>query len=68
MEFLSPVFCHIFIAFFFTFIKINFFKKSLRNIIRVSNSLDLDLDPNSVSPDMGPNCLQRLSIEDKRLC
>ena len=35
------------------FFKINFFKKSFRNTIKVSNSLDL-----------GPNCLQRLSADD----
>ena len=37
-----------------TFFKIIFPKKSFGNTIRVSNS-----------PDLGPNCLQRLSAEDK---
>ena len=31
----------------------------------MSNSLDPDQDRHSVSPDLGPNCLQRLSAEDK---
>ena len=30
--------------------------------IRVSNSFDPDQERHSVSPDMGPNCLQRLSV------
>ena len=47
------------------FLKINFFKKSFRNTIRVSNSLDPDQDQNFVGPDLGPNCLQRLSADDK---
>ena len=33
--------------------------------IRVSNSLDPDQDGRSVGPDLDPNCLQRLSAEDK---
>ena len=36
-----------------TFFKINFFKKSFQNTIRVSDSLDLDQDRHSVSPDLG---------------
>ena len=32
---------------------------------QVSNSLDPDKDRHSVSPDLGPNCLQRLSAESK---
>ena len=31
----------------------------------MSNSLDLDQGPHSVGHDLGPNCLQRLSAEDK---
>ena len=47
------------------FFKIKFFKiKSLRNTIRVSNSLDPDQARHSVGPDLGPNCLQRLSADD----
>ena len=33
----------------------------------MSNSLDPDQDRHSVSPDLGPNCLLRLSAEDKSL-
>ena len=32
---------------------------------RVSNSLNPDQDRHSVGPDLGPNCLQRLSADDK---
>ena len=35
-------------------------------IIRVSNGLDPDQDRHSVCPDMSPNCLQRLSADDKK--
>ena len=35
--------------------------------IRASNSLDSDQDRHSVGPDLGPNCLQRLSVDDKKL-
>ena len=31
----------------------------------MSNGLDLDHDRHSVGPDLGPNCLQRLSADDK---
>ena len=46
--------------------KIYFFKISSRNMpsrnsIKVSNSLDPDQDLCSVSSDLDPNCLQRLS-------
>ena len=52
-----------------TFFKINFFSKiSLRDTIRVSNGLDPDHDQHSVSTDLGPNCLQRLSTDDKGCC
>ena len=52
------------------FFKINFFeKKKFRNIcnFRVSNSLDPDQDRRFVGPDLGPNCLQRLSAVGKQL-
>ena len=38
------------------------------NTIRVSNGLDLDQDRHCVGPDLGPNCLQRLSADDKGCC
>ena len=31
----------------------------------MSNSLDPDQDRQNVGPDLGPNCLQRLSADDK---
>ena len=44
----------------------DFFQNKLfMNIIRVSNGLDPDQDHDSVGPDLGPNCLQRLSADDK---
>ena len=49
-----------------TFFKMNFFfKDSFRNIIRVSDNLDPDQDQQIVGPDLGPNCLQRLSADGK---
>ena len=33
------------------------------NTIRVSNSLDSDQAQHFVGPDLGPNCLQRLSAD-----
>ena len=47
------------------FFKINFSKKSFRNTFRVSNSLEPDQAGHSVGPDLVPNCLQRLSADDK---
>ena len=42
--------------------KFTFSKNYFRNTIRVSNSLDPD---QNVGPDLGPNCLQRLLVNDK---
>ena len=47
------------------FFKINFFKNSFANTIRVSSSLDPDQDRHIVSPDLDPNCLQKFSTDDK---
>ena len=33
----------------------------------MSNGLVSDLDRHFVGPDLGPNCLQRLSVEDKSM-
>ena len=33
----------------------------------MSNGLDQDQDPRSVGPDLGPNCLQRLSADNMLL-
>ena len=40
-------------------LKFTFSKKSFRNTIRVSNSLDPDQAGRFVWPDLVPNCLQR---------
>ena len=47
------------------FFNVAFSKIVLRNNYRVSNSLDLDQALNSDGPDLGPNCLQRLSSDGK---
>ena len=41
-----------------------FQKMSFRNTIRVSDSLDPDQTRRFVGPDLGTNCLQRLSADD----
>ena len=41
------------------------FQKSFRNTFREPNGLDPDQDRRFVGPDLGPNCLQRLSADDK---
>ena len=46
------------------FSKSTFSKNSIRNTIRVSNSLDSDQTWHIVGPDLGPNCLQSLSADD----
>ena len=51
--------CHILIYFKLTFQKI------LSGTLRVSNGLDPDQNLSSVGPDLGPNCLQRLSADSK---
>ena len=40
-------------------------KNYFRNTIRVTNGLDPGQDGHSVGPDLNPNCLQRLSVDDK---
>ena len=49
------------------FFKINFFEKLFQEhiTIRVSNGLGPDQDQHPVGPDLGPNCLQRLSADNK---
>ena len=47
------------------FFKMIFFMNySCRNTIRVSNSMDPDQARNIVGPDLGPNCLHKLSADD----
>ena len=38
-------------------------KTSFKNTIRLSNTLDPDQARHFVVPDLGPNCLQRLSAD-----
>ena len=52
--------CHL-----LTFSKLTFSKNSFRHTFRVSNSFDPDQDRHSVGPDLGPNCLQMSSANDK---
>ena len=56
-------FCRLWIFFFF--FKLTYPKKSFRNAIRVSKSLDPDQAQHLVGPDLDPNCLQRSSAGDK---
>ena len=47
------------------FFKIIFLTKIFQeSTIRMSNSLDSDQARLSVGPDLGPNCLQRVSADD----
>ena len=46
------------------FMKSSFLKCSFRYTIKVSNNLDPDQARPFVGPDLGPNCLQRLSGAD----
>ena len=55
---------HAFVVLCCLFSKLTFSINSFRNTIRVSNSLDPDQDRQNVGPDLGPNCLQRLSADD----
>ena len=47
------------------FTKFTISKNSFTNTIRVPNSLDPDQVRRFVGPDLGLNCLQRLSADDK---
>ena len=48
------------------FSKLTFSNESFWNTTRVSNGLDPDQDRPYVGPDLDPNCLQRLSADEKR--
>ena len=55
--------CH-----FLTFFNIDFFlKKIFQKHYQSVKSLNPDQDPRSAGPDLGTNCLQRLTAEDKNL-
>ena len=43
-----------------------FFSKFYRTTMRMSNSLDTDQARHYVGPNLGPNCLQKLSANDTR--
>ena len=48
------------------FFQNHLFQKTLSGkIIRVSSSLDADQAPHFVGPDLGPNCLEMLSADNK---
>ena len=47
------------------FSKLTFSKNYFRTTIRVSNGLDPDQDQRSVGLDLGPDCFQRLSADEK---
>ena len=49
------------------FSKLTVSKNSFTNTIRVSNGLDPSQARNYVRPDLGPNCLQRLSADEKKV-
>ena len=57
---------HAFLSYTFFFSKSTFSKNSFGNTIKMSTCLDTDQDRHSARPDLGPNCLQRLSADDKR--
>ena len=44
---------------------LTFSKNSSRNTISVPNGLDTDQDRQNVGPDLGQNCLVRLSADEK---
>ena len=48
------------------FFKFNFFQKILSKLSECQNSLFSAQDQHLVCPDLGPNCLQRLSADDKK--
>ena len=58
---------NIFLAFCYHLLTFNFFKKSYRNIIRVSNDLYPDQNRPSVGTELSPNYLQMLSADKERV-
>ena len=49
----------------FFFSKLTFLKNSFMICIRVANRLDADQARHFVGPDLAPDCLQRLSVDNK---
>ena len=64
--FAYEVICHLLICFKISLLLLLLFflKKYFRNIGRVSNNLDPDHALRFAGPDLGQNCLQRLSADD----
>ena len=60
----SWVIFHTYFVVCWIFSKSAFLKISFRNTTWVSNSLDPDQAGQNVGPDLGPNCLQRLSADN----
>ena len=50
------------------FSMLTFFQKKNSETLSESNGLDPDQDQHSVGPDLGLNCLQRLSADNKSRC
>ena len=50
-----------------TFLEINFFKKNFQECYQTVKWFGFRSGQRSVGPDQGPNCLQRLSADDKSL-
>ena len=63
------VLLHAFLSSVDFFLKINFFKKSFRNTIKVSYSLDPDQAWQNFGPDLGPtpNCLRKVISRRQKL-
>ena len=64
---MSRVIFRVFFCRLLKFSKQTFSKNSFGNTIRVSNSLNKDQARRYVRPDLGSNCLQRLSANDTRV-
>ena len=58
------VYFHVFCRLLIFYSKSPFSKNSSRHLIRVPISLDPDQARHFVGPDLGPNCLQKLSADD----
>ena len=68
-KYLEVIFCllSIFLCFFcplLIFFRINFFEKFFQEYHQSVNSLDPDQVLHFFRPDLGPNCLQKLSADD----
>ena len=57
-------FLHAFLSSADVFFKINFFVKFFQRIPSMLNSLDPDQARHFVGPDLGPNCLQRITADN----